>query len=65
MNPTAWPCFGRHKMEIYDRLSVRLRLRVRMLNAEVLQTPLYGCVPWSPNKADYDRLGKVHHQKLL
>ena len=24
-----------------------------------------GCVTWSPSKADYDRLRKVHHQMLL
>ena len=52
-------------MEIYDRPSVRLRLKVWMLKAEVLETLLYGCVTWSPSKADYDRLRKVHHQMLL
>ena len=37
----AWACFGRHKMEIYDRPSLtRLRLKVRMLKAEVLETLL-------------------------
>ena len=30
-------------MEIYDRPSVRLRLKVRVLKAEVLETLLYGC----------------------
>ena len=51
-------------MEIYDRPSVRLRLKVRMRKAEVMETLLYGCVTWSPSKADY-RLRKVHHQMLL
>ena len=58
----AWACFGRYKMEIYDRSSVRLRRKVRMLKAEVLETLLYGCVTWSPSKADYGRLRKAHHQ---
>ena len=31
----AWACFGRYKMEIYDRPSVRLRLKVWMPKAEV------------------------------
>ena len=57
----AWACFGRYEMEIYDRPSVRLRLKVRMLKAEVLETLLYGCVTWSPSKADYSRLRKAHH----
>ena len=61
----AWACFGQYKMEIYDRRSVRLRLRVRMLKAEVHESLLYGCVTWSPSKADYDMLRKVHHQMLL
>ena len=52
-------------MEIYDRPSVRLRLKVRMLKAEVLETLLYGCVTWSPSKADYGRLRKAHYQMLL
>ena len=47
----AWACFVRYKMEIYDRPSVRLRLKVRMLKAVVLETLLYGCVTWSPRKA--------------
>ena len=52
-------------MEIYGRQSVRLRLKVRMLKAEVLEALLYGCVTWSPSKADYGRLRKAHHQMLL
>ena len=32
----AWAYFGRYEMEIYDRPSVRLRLKVRMLKAEFL-----------------------------
>ena len=61
----AWACFRRYKMEIYDRPGVRLRLKVRMLKAEVIETLLYGCVTWSPNKPDYDRLRQVHHSMLL
>ena len=40
-------------MEIYDRPSVRLRVKVQMLKAEVLETLLYGGVT-CPSKADYD-----------
>ena len=42
-----------------------MRLKVRMLKAEVIETLLYGCVTWSPNKPDYDRLRQVHHSMLL
>ena len=34
----AWACFQRYKIEIYDRPGVRLRLRVRLLKAEVIET---------------------------
>ena len=52
-------------MEIYDRPGVRLRLKVRLLKAEVVETLLYGCMMWSPNKPDYDRLRRVYHSMLL
>ena len=61
----AWACFQRYKMEIYDRPGVRLRLKVRLLKAEVVETLLYGCMTWSPNKPDYDRLQRIHHSMLL
>ena len=61
----AWACFQRYKMEIYDRPGVRLRLKVRLLKAEVIETLLYGCMTWSPNKPGYDRLRRVHHSMLL
>ena len=61
----AWACFQWYKMEIYDRLGVRLRLKVRLLKAEVIETLLYGCMTWSPNKPDYGRLRRVHHSMLL
>ena len=61
----AWACFGRYDMGIYDRPGVRLRLKVRMLRAEVLETLLYGCVTWSPSKAEYGRLREVQNNTLL
>ena len=27
----------------------------------MIHTLLYGCVTWSPNKPDYDRIRQVHH----
>ena len=61
----AWACFQRYKMGIYDRPGMRLRLEVRLLKAEVIETLLYGCMTWSPNKSDYDRLRRVHRSMLL
>ena len=53
-----WASFGRYKMEIYVSPGVHLRLKVRMLKAEVMETLLYGCVTWSPSKVNYNRLRK-------
>ena len=61
----AWACLQRYKMEIYDRPGVRLRLKVRLLKAEVVEILLFGCMTWSPNKPDYDRLRRVHRCMLL
>ena len=59
----AWACFQRYKMEIYDRPGVRLRLKVRLLKAEVVET--LRCMTWSPKKPDPDRLRRVHRSMLL
>ena len=61
----AWTCFQRYKMEIYDRPDVCLRLKVRLLKSEVVETLLYCCMTWSSNKPGYDRLRRVHHSMLL
>ena len=44
---------------------MRLRLKVRLLKAEVIKTLLYGCMTWSPTEPDYDRLRRVHHSILV
>ena len=61
----AWAGFQRYKMEIYDRPGVHLRLMVRMLKAEVVETLICGCMMWSPRKPDYDKLRWVHRSMLL
>ena len=56
----------RHRGDrLYDGLSVRLRLEMRLLKAEVIDTLRHGCVTWSPNKPDYDRLRRVQHSMVL
>ena len=39
---------------------MRLRLKVRLLKVEVVETLLYNRMTWSPNKPDCDRLRRVH-----
>ena len=35
------------------------------MNAEVVETLLFICMTWNPNKPDCDRLRRVHHSMLL
>ena len=51
-------------LELYDRPSALLELKIRMLRAEVLKTILYGCVTWSPRACHYDKLRRAHHSLL-
>ena len=49
-------------LQLYDRPSALLQLKIRMLRAEVLETMLYGCVTWSPRACHYDTLRRAHHR---
>ena len=60
----AWCSFQKHTLELYDRPSAPLELKIRMLRAEVLETLLYGCVTWSPRACHYDTQRRAHHRFL-
>ena len=60
----AWCSFRKCTLELYDRPSAPLELKIRMLRAEVLETMLYGCVTWSPRACHYDTLRRAHHRFL-
>ena len=60
----AWCIFGKYTLELYDRPSAPLELKIRMLRAEVLETMLYGCVTSSPRACHYDTLRRAHHRSL-
>ena len=40
----GWCSFRKYTLELYDRPSAPLELKIQMLRAEVLETMLYGCV---------------------
>ena len=44
----AWCSFRKYTLELFHRPSAPLKLKIRMLTVEVLETMLYGCVTWSP-----------------
>ena len=60
----AWCSFWKYNLELYDRPSAPLELKIRMLRAEVLETMLSGCVTWSPRACHYDTLRRAHHRFL-
>ena len=58
----AWFSLRKYALELYDRPSAPLELKIRMLRAEVLETMLYGCVTWSPRACHNDTLRRAHHR---
>ena len=56
--------FQKYTLELSDRPSAPLELRIRMLRAEVLETMLEGCITWSPRACHYDTLRPAHHSFL-
>ena len=61
---TAWCSVRKYTLELCDRPSAPLELKIRMLRAEVLETMLYGCVTWSPRACRYDSLRRAHDRFL-
>ena len=61
---SAWYSFRKYTLELHDRPSAPLELKIRMLRAEVLDTILYDCVTWSPRPCHYDSLRRTHHSFL-
>ena len=60
----AWCSFRKYTLELYDRPSAPLEIKIWILRAEVLETMLYGCVTWSPRACHYDTLRRAHHRFL-
>ena len=60
----AWCSFRKCPLELYDRPSAPLELKIRMLRAKVLETMLDGCVTRSPCACHYDTLRQAHQRFL-
>ena len=52
----VWCSFRKYTLELYDRPSAPLELKIWVLRAKVLETMLYGYVTWSPRACHYDTL---------
>lgn len=60
----AWKCFRRNGTAMYDRRRVDRRLKVRLLQAEVVETLLHGCPSWSLT-ADHDTKRNWTHRQFI
>ena len=60
----VWCSFRKYTLELYDRPSAPLELKIRMLRAEILETMLYECVTWSRRACHHDTLRRAHHRFL-
>ena len=60
----AWCSFRKYSLELYDRPSALLDLKIRTLRAEVLGTMLHGCGTWMPRACLYDTLRRALHRFL-
>ena len=60
----AWHSFRKYTLELYDRPSAPLELKIRMLRVDVLETMLYDCVTWNPRACHYETLHRAHHRFL-
>ena len=65
----AWCSFRKYTLELYDRPSAPLEIKIRMLKAEVVETMLYGtmlygCVTSSQRACHYFTLRRAHHSFL-
>ena len=56
--------FQNNLLELYDRQSAPLELKIQMLRAEVLETKLYDCVSMSPRAGHFYTLRQAHHSFL-
>ena len=63
----AWSVFHRHANVVYDRPTTTgpMALKLRMLQAEVREAPLYGCSTWTLLSREYGLLCTQHHRPLL
>ena len=55
----------RLRQELYDMRAVPFDLKLRMLEAEVMEALLYGCVTWTLGKGHFAELRTAHHRFLL
>ena len=61
----CWMCIRRYQQDLFDRPNVSHDLKIRMVNAETVETLLYCCVTWTTRHEHFRKLFTVHHRVLL
>ena len=61
----CWTRIRRYLRELYGQPKVALSLKTRMVKAEAIEAPLYGCSTWTLRQEHYAKLRTVHHRVLL
>ena len=55
----------KYAVQLYDRPTVPLDLKARMVKAKAVEALLYGSVTWTLRQEHYKKLRTVHHRVLL
>ncbi|CAB1115072.1 unnamed protein product [Ectocarpus sp. CCAP 1310/34] len=58
----AWKYYRRNSASMYDRRRADRQLKIRLLQAEVVETLLYGCASWSLTAEHYTNLSGTRRQ---
>lgn len=61
----AWKCFVKHNRAVYENPHIALAERIRVLNAEVIEVILYGCVTWTMSPNNFGTLREARRRFLL
>ena len=61
----CWMRVKKYAVRLYDRPTVPLDLKARMVKAEAVETLLYGSVTWTLRQEHYKKLRTGHHRVLL
>ncbi|CAB1105155.1 unnamed protein product [Ectocarpus sp. CCAP 1310/34] len=61
----AWACLRRYGRELFDRPKAPFRLKIRLLQAEAMETLLFGCMTQSLLSGHCQTLQLIHHRLLL
>lgn len=51
-----------YSSQLYDRSNTQLPMKIRLLQAEVMEAMLYGCATWTLRSEDFDTTRPAHYK---